>query len=194
MAESRKTRKSADVADETTPPRDVLHRRWPLGGDEHAITTTEFEWSIIRFFSAFERSSQQLAATAGADDLAFQELILLHVVAMQHHPQTAASLARQLNRDDVPNLQYALRKLQNANLVEKRKEPRGKTYSYAITEPGAAVVQRYAQIRKLLLIAKTKLIDDIDARMSSANDLLGILTGVYDDVSRIAATYSPVDE
>ncbi|MFK8050379.1 MAG: winged helix DNA-binding protein [Halioglobus sp.] len=175
-----------------SPEQDMLHRKWRLGGDDHSITTTEFEWAIIRFYSAFERSCQQLGSLAGNKNLNFQELVLLHVVSMQHNPQTSTSLARQLNRDDIANVQYTLRKLQGEGLVLKNKEPRGKTYTYDITETGSVIVERYAEMRALLLTEKTNFIDHIDEKLHAANDLLSLLTGIYDDAARISATYSPV--
>ena len=175
------------------PAQDVLHRKWRLGGDDHSITTTEFEWAIMRFYSAFERSCHQLGSIAGNRSLGFQELVLLHVVAMQHHPQTSTSLARQLNRDDIANVQYILRKLQGEGLLVKAKEPRGKTYTYDITKSGGVMVERYAEMRALLLTEKTKFIDNIDDKLHAANDLLSLLTGIYDDAARISATYSPVE-
>ena len=114
------------------------------------------------------------------------------MVAMQHHPQTSTSLARQLNRDDIANVQYILRKLLSEGLLAKKKEPRGKTYTYDITDSGSAMVERYAQMRALLLLEKTKFIDNIDTKLHAANDLLSLLTGIYDDAARISATYSPV--
>ncbi len=171
----------------------VLHRNWQLGGDDHAIATTEFEWAIMRFYNAFERSCSQLGSISGTDNLNFQELVLLHVVAMQHHPQTSTSLARQLNRDDIANVQYTLRKLLNTKFVTKKKEPRGKIFTYDITEKGSQCVARYAQMRSLLLTEKTKFIDNIDEKLESANQLVSLLTGIYDESARISATYSPVE-
>ena len=55
------------------------------------------------------------------------------------------------------------------------------------------MVERYAEMRALLLTEKTKFIDNIDDRLHAANDLLSLLTGIYDDAARISATYSPVE-
>ena len=164
-----------------------------LGERGHATATTEFEWSIMRFFVAFERSCLQLASVSGSGDLTFQELVLLNVVAMQRHPQTAASLARQLNRDDIANLQYGLRKLEKEQLVVKNKEPRGKTYTYDITGDGIKRVEHYAQVRRKLLTSKVDFIEGVDAKMETAGKLISVLTGIYDDVARASATYTPTD-
>ena len=171
---------------------DWAHSNWPLGKDHHDIITTEFEWAVMRFFSAFERSCLQLSVTAGARELPFQELVLLHVVAMQHHPQTSQSIARQLNRDDIQNLQYALRKLEKRGLITKCVAARSKTAHYAITAAGREAVSFYAQIRAQLLTGRTELVSEVDAKLNEATQLLSVLTGIYDDVARVAATYSPI--
>ena len=171
---------------------DWAHSHWPLGKDPHDVSTTEFEWAVMRFFSAFERSCLQLSITAGSNDLSFQELVLLHVVGMQHHAQTSHSIARQLNRDDIQNLQYALRKLEKRGLVKKSFGDRNKTAHYSITPEGRESVGLYAKIRAQLLTGRTELVSEIDEKLEEATQLLSVLTGIYDDVARVAATYSPI--
>lgn len=173
-------------------PVDWAHSHWPLGKDPHDVSTTEFEWAVMRFFSAFERSCLQLSITAGSSDLSFQELVLLHVVGMQHHAQTSHSVARQLNRDDVQNLQYALRKLEKRGLISKSLGDRSKTAHYSITPEGRESVGLYAKIRAQLLTGRTELVSEIDEKLKEATQLLSVLTGIYDDVARVAATYSPI--
>lgn len=171
---------------------DWAHSHWPLGKDPHDVTTTEFEWAVMRFFSAFERSCLQLSITAGSSDLSFQELVLLHVVGMQHHAQTSHSIARQLNRDDIQNLQYALRKLEKRGLISKSLGDRSKTAHYFITTEGRESVGLYAKLRSQLLTGRTELVSEIDKKLQEATQLLSVLTGIYDDVARVAATYSPI--
>ena len=188
-----KTRQSLN---QLTPSDDVTvdwaHSHWPLGKDPHDVSTTEFEWAVMRFFSAFERSCLQLSVTAGSSDLSFQELVLLHVVGMQHHAQTSHSIARQLNRDDIQNLQYALRKLEKRGLISKPLGDRNKTAHYSITPEGRESVGLYANIRAQLLTGRTELVSEIDEKLQEATQLLSVLTGIYDDVARVAATYSPI--
>lgn len=171
---------------------DWAHSHWPLGKDPHDVSTTEFEWAVMRFFSAFERSCLQLSITGGSSDLSFQELVLLHVVGMQHHAQTSHSIARQLNRDDIQNLQYALRKLEKRGLIGKSLGDRNKTAHYSITSEGRECVELYAKIRAQLLTGRTELVREIDRKLQEATQLLSVLTGIYDDVARVAATYSPI--
>ena len=57
-------------------------RAWHLGTTHHEAVTTEFEWSILRFFQAFERYCLRIAHISGLADLSFSELILLHVIGL----------------------------------------------------------------------------------------------------------------
>ena len=188
--------KTPKSPNQLTPSDDTIvdwaHSHWPLGKDPHDVSTTEFEWAVMRFFSAFERSCLQLSVTAGSSDLSFQELVLLHVVGMQHHAQTSHSIARQLNRDDIQNLQYALRKLEKRGLISKSLGERSKTAHYSITPEGREAVGLYAKIRAQLLTGRTQRVSESDQKLQEATQLLSVLTGMYDDVARVAATYGPI--
>ncbi|MDA8732018.1 winged helix DNA-binding protein [Luminiphilus sp.] len=166
-----------------------LQGNWPLGGGTHDILTTELEWSVLRFYSAFERSCEQLADMAGSPETNFSELVLLHVIAMQRSPQPVSSLARQLNRDDIPNLQYGIRKLCTKNLLQKAGVSRGKQTTYELTKEGARLVGEYASLRHELLTSKTGIVQDVDLRLEDAARLISLLTGLYDNVAQAGATY-----
>ena len=170
----------------------TVYRRWPLGHSHHEAMTTEFEWSILRFQQAFERSCLQVANISGLVELSFFELILLHVIGMQERPKTAALIARQLNSDAINNIQYSLRKLVSYKLIVKIKEGKGKIYTYDVTKKGRAQVDEYARIRKFVLTEQTKGIEDVDRKLYEASKLISLLTGLYDEASRISATYSSV--
>jgi predicted MarR family transcription regulator len=169
---------------------DDLHRHWELGHTAHEIALTEFEWTIMRFYSAFERCILQLANISGEQNLNPQEVILLHVVSMQKSPQTSTSLARQLNRDDLANIQYTLRKLASGNLIEKQKDERGRIYTYKLTKAGLKHVKQYAAVRSLLLPDKAKAIDAVDEKLDESRRFIGLLTGIYDEVARESPTYT----
>jgi thiamine pyrophosphokinase len=42
-------------------PNEELHEHWELGHSTHDISITEFEWSILRFMTAFERCIVQMS-------------------------------------------------------------------------------------------------------------------------------------
>lgn len=173
-------------------PDPAVYRGWHLGHTHHEAMTTEFEWSILRFQQAFERFCLQVGNICGLVELSFPELILLHVIGMQERPKTAALIARQLNSDAINNIQYSLRKLLNYKLIVKIKEGNGKIFTYDATKKGRALVNEYAQIRQMVLTEQTKSIEEIDRKLYETAKLISLLTGLYDEASRIAATYSPV--
>ncbi len=172
-----------------------LYRSWHLGGNEHNAITTEFEWSLLRFHEAFQRYCLQIGSTAGLGNLTYQELIILNVIRMQDRPKPVTIIARLLNRDDIPNIQYSLRKLVSLELISKDKESNSKIYNYSMTEAGRVKINRYAELRESLLTTQTSSIDRVDEKMAEAAKLISLLTGIYDEAGRIAATYaSPLED
>ena len=179
---------------DVTTSADTLHRDWLLGTGDHGVAVTELEWGILRFFAAFERSCEQLSRLATADGLKFQEVIVVGVVAMQRGHPTASSLARQLNRDDVQNLQYTLRKLVESRYLTQSKKTGSRVVTYAVSGKGRKFITDYFQVRSKLLTKKTGLIEDIDAKLSGASELISVLTGLYDGAAMTSSTYSPFYE
>jgi predicted MarR family transcription regulator len=171
-------------------PNEELHEHRELGHSTNDISITEFEWSILRFMTAFERCIVQMSNMSGGHVLNVQEIILLHVVSMQKMPQTSSSLSRQLNRDDVANVQYTLRKLASINLIEKNKAKGGKLFTFDITAAGSQLVKEYSKVRELLLTEKTKFIDNVDQKLDDSRRVISFLTGVYDEVAREVPIYT----
>ena len=171
-----------------------LYKSWHLARTEHDAYTTEFEWALLRFHEAFQRFCLQVGSTSGLSNLTYHELIILHVIRMQDRPKPVTIIARVLNRDDIPNIQYSLRKLVNLELIEKVKEPHGKIHTYAMTPEGKKKVDRYAELRETLLTTQTSSIDRVDEKLMESAKLISLLTGIYDEAGRISATYScPID-
>lgn len=168
------------------------HRAWHLARSSHEAISTEYEWSVLRYQQAFERWITQLADISGLAELSYTEIVIMHVIRMQNRPKTAASIARQLNRDDIPNIQYCLRKLVKMGLCRKIQESGIKTSAYEVTEKGNTLTDNYAELRREILTNQTKSIDRVDEKLREATQLISLLTGLYDEASRISASYSPM--
>jgi len=181
------TKKNRDELDE------AHFRAWHLARTNHEAISTEFEWSILRFQQAFERWITQLADITGLSDLSYIEIIIMHVIRMQDRPKTASSIARQLNRDDIPNIQYCLRKLVKMEFCRKVNEAGSKTSAFEVTERGKVLTDRYAEVRKEILTEQSKNIDRVDEKLSEAIKLISLMTGLYDEAGRISASYSPME-
>lgn len=167
------------------------YRSWHLANTKHDALTTEFEWAILRFQQAFERWVVQLGDISGAEKLSFQEAVILHVIGMQDRPKTAAAITRQLNRDDIPNIQYCIRKLVGQKLCKNIKSKTNvASRHFELTKKGQEVAQEYAKLRVEILTVQTNSIDHVDERMRDAVQLISLFTGLYDEAGRVAAGYS----
>ena len=107
---------------------------------------------------------------------------------MQNRPKSGATIARLLNRDDLPNIQYSLRKLESASLIEKNREAGTKNHTYSITKLGERLTNEYARLRTEILIRKLRSLTEFDQRADDATELLSILTGIYEESARASAT------
>lgn len=167
-------------------------RAWHLARSSHEAKSTDFEWSILRFQQAFERWATQLADVAGLTGLSYIEIVIMHIIRMQDRPKTAASIAHQLNRDDIPNIQYCLRKLVKMNLCRKVTESGGKSAAFDVTEKGKRLTDNFADLRKAILTEQSKNIGRIDEKLTEATRIISLLTGLYDEAARISGSYSPI--
>ena len=66
---------------------------------------------LIRFHEAFARWIAAASAVVMEGDIKFSEYVILQVIRMQDRPKNSTTIARMINRDDIPNIQYSLRKL-----------------------------------------------------------------------------------
>ena len=64
----------------------------------------------------------------------------------------------------------------------------------AVSKKGRKFVVDYFTVRSKLLTKKTGLIEDIDAKLSGASELISVLTGLYDGAAMTSSTYSPLYE
>ncbi|NKB36838.1 MAG: winged helix DNA-binding protein [Gammaproteobacteria bacterium] len=172
---------------------DAHYRAWHLARSDHEAMSTDFEWSILRWQQAFERWITQLADITGLSELSYIEIIIMHVIRMQDRPKTAASIARQLNRDDIPNIQYCLRKLVKMELCCKVSEAGSKTAAFSVTEKGKTLTDNYAAARRKILTEQSKNIENVDAKLRESTQIISLLTGLYDEAARISASYSPIE-
>lgn len=183
------------MADSSTTRKSKHYRSWHLANTTHDALTTEFEWAVLRFQQAFERWVLSLSSISGAEELSFQDAVILHVIGMQDRPKSAAEIARQLNRDDIPNIQYCIRKLVKQRLCrESRTRKNGSSKNYELTKRGNDVASDYAKLREEILTSQTNSIDHVDDRMRDSVQLISLFTGLYDEASRIAASYSAAND
>lgn len=173
----------------TKKPTDKVHENWHLGRSRGDVLLTELELVMLRFQQAFERWVLHVTAQCGDPNLSFAESVLLHSVRLQNQPCTTQSIARLLNRDDISNVQYSLRKLVKAGYLTLTNAG-AKNNSFALTERGNRLTDYYAEIRRAVLVAHTPNLEAMDQQIQAIIDHIGTLTGQYDEAMRRATTYS----
>jgi predicted MarR family transcription regulator len=166
------------------------YQNWHLANSGTEVLVTEFEWGLIRLHEAFARWVSTCSSLLVDEDIKFAEHMILHIIRMHNRPKNSLTIARMMNRDDLANLQYSLRKLEAAGLISKCKEKTGKSFAYVVTEQGKQITDGYAAIRSDLLIKAIGTISNIDERMSEMTKLISVLTGIYEETSRSSATYN----
>jgi predicted MarR family transcription regulator len=166
------------------------YQNWHLAGSNTEVLVTEFEWGLIRLHEAFARWVSTASSLLIDEDIKFAEHMILHIIRMHNRPKNSITIARMMNRDDVANLQYSLRKLEAAGLINKSKDKTGKSFSYVVTERGKQITDGYAAIRSDLLIRALSTISDVDGRMAEMTKMVSVLTGIYEEMARSSTTYN----
>ncbi|WCT79131.1 winged helix DNA-binding protein [Novosphingobium humi] len=166
------------------------YKHWHLATNELEYKVTELEWSIIRCHEAFSRWLEAASAIVVEGDLKISEYLILQVIGMLDRPRNGVTIARMLNRDDVANVQYSLRKLESYNLITKIKENGSKVHAFEVSEKGKKACDEFSVIRRELLIEGIKGLESLNEKLGGATQFLSFLTGVYEEVSRSSASLS----
>lgn len=167
----------------------ILDKQWHLATNSHEVSLTELEFALFRISEAFNRwQSDCLACCVGAS-LSGTDNALLHMIRMHDRAKSISDLARLLNRDDLSNLQYSLRKLIKANLIEKVKGDSKKGVTYQVTEKGTEVTDEYAVYRRELLMSLTSSIANFEGKANDASKSLNLMVGMYDQAACVAASH-----
>lgn len=180
----------------TREPEERFDKHWHLATDDHEIAVAEVEFSIFRIFSAFNRWMDDLTRCCQEDStLACSgiDFSLLNVIRMHERPKSISELGRLMNRDDMSNLQYSIRKLTKAGLIEKvGAQGNKKGATYRTTARGDRATDLYASYRREILIPLTRSVSAGDERMIELANLLTLLSGIYDQAACVAATHREI--
>ena len=170
------------------PGSELLDRGWHLARTPLEIDVTEVEYALMRSYEAFGRWQAECLATVIEFSATGAENALLHVIRMNDRPKTIHDLAHMTNREDIPNIQYSLRKLIKGGFVKRTGS--GRTgVTYEVTPLGHRVTERYADIRSVLLIDAVTRVPDLAAKLADAAHTLELVTGIYEQAARAAATH-----
>ncbi len=147
---------------------------------------SEFEYGLIVSNNAFSRWVVHCMAAAGLRELTPLDVLVLHHVTHRARDKRLADICFIMNVEDTHLINYALKKLQALGVVVSSRN--GKEVTYAATAEGRAYVARYREIRESCLIAALKADDSLNKQIGNLATLLRMLSGVYDQAARAAAS------
>ena len=167
-------------------------KQWHMSTTDQETSLTDIEFALIRNFSAFNRWMDDCAACCHISEHPCNgnDYAILNMIRMHHRPKSISDIARLTNRDDIPNLQYSIKKLTRAGLIEKagtKENKRGTTYQP--TEQGISVTDTYASYRREILLPLIQTIQRSGEKTDQVTRVLSLLSGIYDQASCIAAAH-----
>jgi len=168
------------------PPK--LDRSWHLARTPEEMEVADIEYALIRCFEAFGHWQAECLASVVEFSASGPENALLHMIRANDRPKSVRDLSHMANRQDIPNIQYSLRKLIKGGLVVKSGSGRSGV-TYETTDLGRDVCDRYADVRADLLIASVGRLPELAKRLPDAAHALDLMTGIYEQAAREAATH-----
>ena len=147
---------------------------------------SEFEFGLIVAGNAFHRWIAHCMSAAGLKDLTALDVLVLHHVTHRARDKRLADICFIMNVEDTHLINYSLKKLAGMKVVASHKS--GKEVTYASTELGQTYVQRYREIRESCLIDALHADDALNKDIGDLGRLLRVLSGVYDQAARSAAS------
>ena len=163
----------------------------PIVSSAHLVSPdsaemSEFEFGLIVAGNAFHRWIIHCMAAAGLKDLTPLDVLVLHHVTHRARDKRLADICFIMNIQDTHLVNYALKKLQSLGVVVSQKH--GKEVTYSATDEGRGYVQRYREIRESCLIDALKADDSLNRDIGELARLLRVLSGMYDQAARAAAS------
>ena len=163
-----------------------------LGESELELELYELQHAAICYMEAFYRYIEmQLHLAASETNLSGADCVILHAIRIGDRPKSIRDLQLFTNRSDVANVQYSVKKLTAAGLIERAKRTKraaGQGAAYALTAQGRKVTDDYVRARKTLIGMIPQAPEAVVADAKTATRLLLQLTGLYDHVSRSLAS------
>jgi len=175
------TRKSTASSPPSTPIVSSAHLVSP-----DSAQMSEFEFGLIVAGNAFHRWVVHCMSAAGLKDLTPLDVLVLHHVTHRARDKRLADICFIMNIEDTHLVNYALKKLLGLGVVASSKN--GKDVTYAATDKGQQLVQRYREIREACLISALKADESLNRDIGDLARLLRVLSGMYDQAARSAAS------
>jgi predicted MarR family transcription regulator len=161
---------------------------WHLARTETERQLSDFEFRLERLAQAYYRWKAACLAAVCDVPLTGDDVAVLNVVRMGDEPKRLSEVGQLLNRVDVPNLQYATRKLVRAGLIETEGGSSRKETRYRATATGRSVTEAYAALRAATLPPMLDALDGWAAKSETAGNHLDLISSLYAQAAQAAIT------
>ncbi len=159
-----------------------------LAQSPHEAAVTEFEQALICAAQAFYRFiGESLGAEGARHNLSGEDNVILQQLMASSRPRGVTDLARFSNRDDIANLQYSLRKLIKAGLVEKAPGSTNRDTVYQVTPRARELTEHFLALRRELVMAPSESMPGFDEALRAAARAMQLVTSFYDHGTRVLA-------
>jgi predicted MarR family transcription regulator len=182
----KKTVKSAKLS--LQPVASEAPGAWHLARTETERRVGDFEFGLERLAQAYYRWKAACLSAVCDVPLTGDDVAVLNVVRMGDEPKRLSEIGQLLNRVDVPNLQYATRKLARVGLIENYGNSSRKEARYRTTEAGRTVTEAYAALRAATLPPMLEALDDWAGKSEATSLQLDLLSSLYAQAAQIAIT------
>jgi predicted MarR family transcription regulator len=182
-------KKTGDTATPKAQP--VVAERpgaWHLARTETERRLSEFEFGLERLAQAYYRWKAACLAAVCDVPLTGDDVAVLNVVRMGDEPKRLSEIGQLLNRVDVPNLQYATRKLVRVGLIETEGGSSRKETRYRATATGRSVTEAYAALRAGTLPPMLEALDGWAAKSETTSGHLDLISSLYAQAAQVAIT------
>jgi predicted MarR family transcription regulator len=161
---------------------------WHLARTETERRLSDFEFGLERLAQAYYRWKAACLAAVCDVPLTGDDVAVLNVVRMGDEPKRLSEIGQLLNRVDVPNLQYATRKLVRAGLIETEGGSSRKETRYRATATGRSVTEAYAALRAATLPPLLDALDGWAAKSETTSIHLDLISSLYAQAAQVAIT------
>jgi predicted MarR family transcription regulator len=172
---------------ELSEPTELDH--WHLAHTESERFLAEFEHTLICLAQAFDRHNLMgLVTTIGDSSFNGQDNIILHIIGTLDRPKSLSDISRFMNRDDLANIQYSVRKLLKTGLIEKANDKSARGTNYRVSAEGRVVVDAFVKLRQELIVEPMKEMEQFKESVKVATKVMGLFVGMYDQSARVMTT------
>jgi predicted MarR family transcription regulator len=166
-----------------------------LATTPHEFAVTRFEQGLICAAAAFYRFYGVLLGPEGrVRSISGQDNAILQQIMAARRPLAVTDIARFANRDDIANIQYGLKKLLRAGLIEKAGRTSARETSYVVTELARHWTRDFLTLRRQLFTDPAARMPNFDDQLEKSAHLLNLIAGFYDHGTRVMSAAEQMEQ